>query len=177
MLNRRMFATGLAALPAVRARASEDRDRGAAPELVGRVRLNLGPAEIRPDALVLLFEPTLTVPLDRAFPMSNERRAGLITPTLRRRFRKGEAAGNLHHSGPRLVAAPVVQFDLGDVFLVNGDISWRINARAQAQAGAAPLPGLSELPVIGRMFRGRSGSKDRDNLLILVTPSILDDDF
>ena len=42
-------------------------------------------------------------------------------------------------------------------------------------AGRSQIPGLGELPIIGAAFRGQSDSTTRDEIIFLVTPTIVND--
>ena len=39
-----------------------------------------------------------------------------------------------------------------------------------------PLPALGDLPLLGSLFRSRGSTRIKDELVILVTPRVLDDD-
>lgn len=51
-------------------------------------------------------------------------------------------------------------------------IAGLLDQRTQAQLNK--LPGISDIPVIGQLFRSRSTQRSRDELLVLVTPRIVD---
>ena len=55
----------------------------------------------------------------------------------------------------------------GGTLLIGGQ---KLGAEVNREAG---VPGLSKMPVIGRLFSNRSKVKDQDILLILVKPSII----
>ena len=39
-----------------------------------------------------------------------------------------------------------------------------------------PLPALGDLPLLGSLFRSQGSARIKDELVILVTPRVLDDD-
>lgn len=117
----------------------------------------------------------LGIDLTRTFPIQNENRIGLLTPTLRRKFRGADQIGELRQDGTTLVAVTNVPVSPGNIFLLNGATAYRIDGEKLSHELEGRVPILGDLPVLGRIFRQSVESPDKDDLLIFVTPTIHDD--
>jgi len=176
-----LAATGLAA-PAV-ANNSQDNDEEDKPGAVaphGHVVLRTDNGVVQPIRLIIL--PTVSdnqvhISLLPQFPQDNENRASFLSPTLGKRFSNATLAGELRLWNRTLIAALQQEEVSRELFLMNQAISWFINSGRLAESDNTRIPVLGNLPYLGPIFRRQVASVEKQQLLILVTPTIIDDDM
>ena len=181
-MQRRAFTAGLLTLPSAplipsAAFGTQPEQRETPPQF-GTLTLSTALGQIVPSYLIFAVNTVsrlIGVPLNRTFPQTNENRSGLLTPTLDRQFRVSDQVGVLRVAGQStLVADMQTMHPLDQVYLINQQTSWRINAGQLARTVQTNLPVLGTLPLLGRLFRRGGSRADHNDLLIIVTPSIID---
>ena len=80
-----------------------------------------------------------------------------------------DASGLLPPRNTNTISSKVTIPD-GGMFIIGG------LAQNQETSTASKVPFLGDLPIVGALFQGQSGSKLRDNLYVFLSAHILDDD-
>lgn len=144
----------------------------------GRVELRTINQVIIPVKLILVLRESAEqfgIDLRLNMPRRNENRVGLLTPTLGRQFRGAREVGGIRLWGNSLIAT-VDNTLMPDVLhLLNRSVSFLIRTARLARTDATRLPALGTLPYLGRIFHQNIASRESDELLVFVTPTILDD--
>lgn len=111
---------------------------------------------------------------DLRFPLSNENRSGLLNPTLKREFRSRVQIGDVRVGGRVVWIVARVQVGPSVLRLTDFDISFRINGERLARPYTGRVPQLSRLRQIGGLFRRKSDTGLRRDLLVQIRPEILE---
>ena len=144
----------------------------------GRIELRTDSQVILPVKLILHLRDTAEqfgIDLRPTLPRRNENRIGLLTPTLRQQFRGAREIGGLRLWGNTLIASVEGTLMPDVLHVLNGSTSFLIRTQRLASADTTRLPALGGLPYLGRIFRQAGSNRTRDEVLIFVTPTILDD--
>jgi type II/III secretion system protein len=144
----------------------------------GRIELRAENQTILPVKLILILEDTTEqfgIDLRLTLPRRNENRLGILTPTLGKQFRGAREVGGIRLWGNTLIA-PVEDTLMPDVLhILNRSTSYLIRTLRLARTDTTRLPALGNLPYLGRIFREAGSNQTQPDLLLFVTPTILDD--
>ena len=101
---------------------------------------------------------------------------GLSTPPLLRQSRNGERVGVVHLFETILVVNLLTLLSVARFNLMVGDGRTAYNLGRPGnlkRTAASQIPGLGNLPIVGGAFESRRQSNGRNNLIVMVHPTII----
>jgi hypothetical protein len=175
MFSRQLTVGAAAVLLSPRTAAAETKDERDRFPSFGYLRLHIGPQILVPTRIIVIgtgFNREIGINL--LLPLENENRASLINPPLARRFKDAVPIGDAFLVGKSIIVNASVPVQAGDLRVSDGSISFRVNSKKLGRPLDGPVPVLGGVPMIGQLFRRRDDTKLKRNLLVKLTPGILD---
>lgn len=143
----------------------------------GRMELRLERQIVLPAKLIIVLRDTAEqfgIDLQLTLPQRNENRLGVLTPTLRQQFRGAREIGGIRLWGDTLIASVEDTLMPDILHILNRSISYVIRTARLARADTTRLPALGSLPYLGRIFQQAESNRNSNEVLVFVTPTILD---
>ncbi|WP_298296497.1 hypothetical protein [uncultured Litoreibacter sp.] len=138
----------------------------------GRVKMRLG-GKVRQAMNFILLTPSgaATLPLNRQFPVANENRSSILTPTLAKKYRFGVDVGPVLTDGSNILANIDRPVELDDFHIADEKISYRVSAENIRPTRA---PSLAKYPmVIGTAVIAKDTEAFANAILLKVRRDIL----